>query len=386
MSPAAADRRRGIIVGVTASVLAHLLGALLLTLLGRLPAPSRPVREIPAAASTRAGGLPGLTSSAVRTSPLPQDGSSQSGTGPQASRRRTDLNARAQDLDRRVAAGTTSGSAPFPLPTPGALPPQDASGETVERRPRTIISGVVMDADGPVSGVIIRYQRATLRQAEAEVRFGEHSAVASAGTIPAARRRALLEWATRIDPGETYTGGIVRTVTDRRGVFAFEVVTPDTYVVTAERPSPLQIGSSQPIEVRELRDTPLLRPIRLADGWVGPTVSPEGRPVLAGSLAADDPRVQSWGAQRDVFVEKELVLLSWAEAQEIMLSQGIRSGKVYLSGWLTIVTPGGAGYLTRQPDAEAFNRFALRYSLPRRRVTSEALDPASLTAPRATVR
>ena len=74
--------------------------------------------------------------------------------------------------------------------------------------------------------------------------------------------------------------------------------------------------------------------------------------------------VESWGRQRDFFLEGGFEILSWEDAKALLLERTYTGGKQYHTGWLTIYTCDGRRVVTKQPEIDAFERFMRERSLP----------------------
>jgi len=85
--------------------------------------------------------------------------------------------------------------------------------------------------------------------------------------------------------------------------------------------------------------------------------------VTTQSNNLDKEIVESWGRQKDFFVEKNFAIIDWQDAKEILLSRKVRGGKQYHTGWLTIYTLDDDKYLTKQPNMDALWQFMQEYNL-----------------------
>ena len=73
--------------------------------------------------------------------------------------------------------------------------------------------------------------------------------------------------------------------------------------------------------------------------------------------------VTSWGPQKHFFVEKELEIVTWEKAKELLLDGNARGGKQYHTGWVTIYNKDGTGYLTKPPKMDAIFEFLRAHHL-----------------------
>lgn len=358
------DRRR-LVVGLSVSAAVHVVAALVIVLMPATPSRSPSNSTLTASPNpAQARGFPGDTTSRITNEPRrPAPRGSLDARAPQDSQDQL----RQSGVSSELAEGQAVAADQNPSRDLGG---QSASGGRGLGEPSasgtpdsTVIVGSVVDPAGRfVAGVRIAYLTASGRRTAAEARYGDRSNAAVTRNIPPPRRRILVDWLTRIDPQETYSGGVAGGITGSNGSFAILVSEPDVYVVTAQRTSPPQIGSLQPVIVNAERQINLPRPIRLTVGW-SPEASRQNERVRARDLADDDPRVRSWGPQQESFRQSNPIVLSWQEAQEALLLNDVRGGKDYQSGWLTILTR-TERYLTKPPDEGAFRRFAREYSIP----------------------
>ena len=351
-------------MGVGASIAVHAIAALLIVLMPSTSVNRSIGPDTAAASSSQTRGFPGDTSSRIAS--RPRRPSPRTGAG--ANEPRPGTNEPGADTNE-PGAGTNEPSGAERHADAGGRPvaaPRDSSlsGLTPETPGTASIIGRVMGADGrPVAGATIGYLSASGRQDEAQARYGMRSKAATIEKMPLARRNRLIDWLNPIDPQETYSGGPAAGVTDKSGTFRINVSHPDTYIVTVWRRSPPQIGSMQPVFVRTSGTITLPRPIALVDGWPA-TVDGRSSRVRAREMADDDPRTRSWGRQRQFFRDRNLTVVAWQEAQELLLLSDLRGGKEYLTGWLTIYTKSDDGYLTKPPSGVAFRRFAVQNAVP----------------------
>jgi hypothetical protein len=77
-----------------------------------------------------------------------------------------------------------------------------------------------------------------------------------------------------------------------------------------------------------------------------------------------EPLVASWGRQKEFFITNNFEILEWEAAKAELLKGGLRGGKQYHTGWLTIYTAGGRKLLTQQPAMDAFFDFMKQSRLP----------------------
>ena len=79
---------------------------------------------------------------------------------------------------------------------------------------------------------------------------------------------------------------------------------------------------------------------------------------LSRDIANDDPMAITWGPQREFFSNGVSEVVSWEDAQKVLLKKKLKGGKEYQTGWLTIYAVGGKQYLTMPPTPTAFREFA----------------------------
>jgi hypothetical protein len=78
-------------------------------------------------------------------------------------------------------------------------------------------------------------------------------------------------------------------------------------------------------------------------------------------LAKTDAIAVSWGPQLEFFMERNLEILSWDDAQHVLMNLDLKGGKQYHSGWLTIFLDDGRGFLTKPPDINFIVEFAKQH-------------------------
>lgn len=110
-----------------------------------------------------------------------------------------------------------------------------------------------------------------------------------------------------------------------------------------------------------------------------------GRAVLASSLAlalpacaatqaagralpSTDPGipaavVESWGMQAQFFRSRRFEMVSWEEAQKVLLARECIGGKQYHTGWITIYARDGKRYLVKPPATDDLFSFFRRSGL-----------------------
>jgi hypothetical protein len=93
------------------------------------------------------------------------------------------------------------------------------------------------------------------------------------------------------------------------------------------------------------------------------SVKPKARLVRVRDVPNPDDWARSWGAQAAFFREQNFVVVPWDDAFEILLSRELRSGTQYSTRWLTIFCANGDGFLTQQPEIDAYIRLAQARSI-----------------------
>jgi hypothetical protein len=73
--------------------------------------------------------------------------------------------------------------------------------------------------------------------------------------------------------------------------------------------------------------------------------------------------VESWGMQTTFFRSTRFEIVSWDEAQKILLAQHCIGGKQYHTGWVTIYAPGGEQYLVQPPRIDELFAFFKRHTM-----------------------
>lgn len=71
----------------------------------------------------------------------------------------------------------------------------------------------------------------------------------------------------------------------------------------------------------------------------------------------DKKIIESWGRQKDFFIENNFEIISWEDAENKLLGGEYCGGKQYHTGWLTIYSLEGNKYLTKQPRIDAYWQF-----------------------------
>lgn len=88
-----------------------------------------------------------------------------------------------------------------------------------------------------------------------------------------------------------------------------------------------------------------------------------GAPSLTTDPGIPAPVLESWGRQADFFRSKPFEIVSWEEAQKILLSRECRGGKQYHTGWVTIYTKDGGRYLVKPPAIDNLFSFFKRHGM-----------------------
>ncbi|MBN1378195.1 MAG: hypothetical protein JXA04_03075 [Gammaproteobacteria bacterium] len=76
------------------------------------------------------------------------------------------------------------------------------------------------------------------------------------------------------------------------------------------------------------------------------------------SKELDKELVESWGDQKEFFVNSDFEIISWDEAKKLLLGNTVKGGNQYRTDWLTIYTTDDKKYLVKQPEVDALWKFA----------------------------
>lgn len=75
------------------------------------------------------------------------------------------------------------------------------------------------------------------------------------------------------------------------------------------------------------------------------------------NINIDDKVIKSWGNQKDFFIDTNFIIIKWEKAKKILLTEKVRGGKQYHTGWLTIFLEDGNKYIVKQPMMDALWKF-----------------------------